>query len=99
MTSRLGAASVLLQIAFRNLFASRVKTAIIGGIILLGAVLVVVGSSLLDSIDLGMRQSIQGSLGGNVQVYSRDSKDDLQIYGSMMGLSDLEPVPDFAVLK
>ena len=99
MTSRLGAASVLLQIAFRNLFASRVKTAIIGGIILLGAVLVVVGSSLLDSIDLGMRQSIQGSLGGNVQVYSRDSKDDLQIYGSMMGSSDLEPVPDFAALK
>jgi ABC-type lipoprotein release transport system permease subunit len=99
MTSRLGATGVLLQIAFRNLFASKVKTAIIGGIILLGAVLVVVGSSLLDSIDAGMRQSIQGSLGGHVQVYNRTSKDALEIYGSMMGSSDLEPVDDFATLK
>lgn len=90
---------VIARIAFRNLFASRWKTIIIGGIVLFGAFLVVLGSSLLDSIDSGMRRSIQGSLGGHVQLYRADSKDELAIYGGMMGPSDLRPVEDFGKLK
>jgi ABC-type lipoprotein release transport system permease subunit len=92
-------AGILLQIAFRNLLASRAKSLIVGGIILFGAVLVVVGSSLLDSIDSGMRRSIQGSLGGHIQVYDARSRDDLALYGGMMGESDLEPIEDFSRLK
>jgi ABC-type lipoprotein release transport system permease subunit len=92
-------AGILLQIAFRNLFASRAKTFIVGGIILFGAVLVVVGSSLVDSIDVGMERSIQGSLGGHVQVYDARSRDELALYGGMMGESDLRPIEDFARLK
>ncbi len=94
-----GEAKVLLRIALRNLVASRAKTLIIGGIILLGTVLVVVGSSLLDSLDRGMRSSIQGSLGGHLQLYNARSKDDLALYGGMMGESDLEPIEDFARVK
>jgi ABC-type lipoprotein release transport system permease subunit len=92
-------ARILLLIAFRNLFASRAKTLIVGGIILFGAVLVVVGSSLLDSIDSGMRRSIQGSLGGHIQVYDARSREDLALYGGMMGESDIEPIEDFSKLK
>ncbi|GEJ55761.1 ABC transporter permease [Anaeromyxobacter diazotrophicus] len=99
MRSRAGAAGVLVQIAFRNLFASRAKTFIVGGIILFGALLVVVGSSLLDTIDRGMRGSIQGSLAGQLQVYDARSKDELALYGGMMGESQLEPIQDFAALK
>ncbi len=99
MKSRVGAAGVLLQIAFRNLLASKAKTLIVGGIILFGALLVVVGSSLLDSVDRGMRGSIQGSLAGQLQIYSARSKDDLALYGGMMGESKLEPIEDFAALK
>jgi ABC-type lipoprotein release transport system permease subunit len=99
MRSRVGAGGVLLQIAFRNLFASRAKTLIVGGIILFGALLVVVGSSLVDTVDRGMRGSIQGSLAGQLQVYSARSKDDLALYGGMMGESQLEPIEDFASLK
>jgi ABC-type lipoprotein release transport system permease subunit len=99
MRSRVGAAGVLLQIAFRNLLASKAKTLIVGGIILFGALLVVVGSSLLDSVDRGMRGSIQGSLAGQLQIYSARSKDDLALYGGMMGESKLEPIEDFAALK
>jgi len=99
MRSRAGAAGVLLQIAFRNLFASRAKTFIVGGIILVGALLVVVGSSLLDTVDRGMRGSIQGSLAGQLQVYDARSKDDLALYGGMMGESQLEPIQNFAGLK
>src|SRR3954466_10642783 len=80
---------ILLQIAFRDLFASRAKTLIVGGIILAGAVLVVVGSSFVDSIDAGMRTSIQGSLAGHIQVYDARSKDDLALYGGMSGEPDL----------
>jgi hypothetical protein len=94
-----GSTSILLLIAFRNLWASKARTAIVGGIILMGAALVVVGSSLLDSIDTGMRASIQGSLGGHLQVYDARSKDDLALYGGMTGESQLEPIIDFAKVK
>ena len=41
---------ILLRIAFRNLRASKVRTGIIGAIVAGGALLVVLGASLLDSI-------------------------------------------------
>ncbi|HET7754591.1 MAG TPA: FtsX-like permease family protein [Anaeromyxobacteraceae bacterium] len=91
--------AIMLRIAVRNLFAGRAKTLIIGGIILIGAALVVVGSSLVDSVDRGMRASIQGSLGGHLQVYDERSKDPLALYGGMMGESVLEPIEDFAKVK
>jgi len=90
---------ILLRIAFRNLVASRVRTAIIGAIILVGSLIVVVGSSVLDSIDRGMRTSIQGSLGGHLQIYDGRSEDQLALYGDMTGESRLEPIEDFAALK
>jgi hypothetical protein len=46
-----------------------------------------------------MERSIQGSLGGHVQVYDARSRDELALYGGMMGESDLRPVEDFARLK
>ena len=58
MSGRMETLRVVAQIAFRNLFASRLKTMIVGGIIFFGALLVVVGSSLVDSIDRSMSRSI-----------------------------------------
>jgi ABC-type lipoprotein release transport system permease subunit len=92
-------AGIVVQIGFRNLWMNRAKTFIIGGIILLGATLVVVGSSLLDSVDSGIRSSIQGSLAGHLQVYHARSKDALALYGGMMGEPVLEPIEDFAAVK
>jgi ABC-type lipoprotein release transport system permease subunit len=100
MSSRLAAAKVLLAIAFRNLFVSRTKSLIVGGIVLVGAVVVVVGSSMVESIDSGMRSSVQGSLGGQLQVYSARSKEELSLYGKPGGdQSQLEPIENFAALK
>ncbi len=99
MSSASGEAKILVRIALRNLLAARAKTFIIGGIILVGTLLVVVGSSLLDSVDRGMRSSIQGSLGGHLQVYSARSRDALALYGGMMGESELEPLDDFSRVK
>lgn len=99
MPSRGDALRMLLRIAFRNLAAGRVRTAIIGAIVLGGSFLVVLGSSLMDSIDRGMRTSIQGSLGGQLQVYSAASKDALELYGGLRGESQLEPIEDFSKVK
>jgi ABC-type lipoprotein release transport system permease subunit len=99
VSARNDAVRILLRIALRNLIASRVRTAIIGSIILVGSLIVVVGSSVLDSIDRGMRTSIQGSLGGHLQIYDGRSEDQLALYGDMTGESRLEPIEDFAALK
>jgi ABC-type lipoprotein release transport system permease subunit len=99
MAARRDATRVLLRIAFRNLTASPVRTGILGAIVLVGSLIVVVGSSVLDSIDRGMRTSIQGSLGGHVQVYDADSEGTLELYGGLRGESLLEPIEDFARVK
>lgn len=93
------AVRILLRIAFRNLTAAPVRTAILGAIVLVGSMIVVVGSSILDSIDRGMRTSIQGSLGGHVQVYDARSEGALELYGGLRGESLLEPIEDFSKVK
>jgi ABC-type lipoprotein release transport system permease subunit len=99
VASRTGAIRVLLQIAFRNLWASRVRSSIVGGIVLLGAFLVVVGVAVIGTIQRGMSDSIQKSLGGQLQVYNASSEDPLELYGGIRGESRLEPIPDFAAVK
>jgi len=91
---------VVVQIALRNLFASRYKTLIVGGIIAFGAFLVVMGTSLLDSVDRAMSGSIIGSVAGNIQVYSSQSKEDLDVMGGFaFDANDIEPLPDFARVR
>ena len=99
MSTRLDAARVLLQISFRNLLASRAKTAIMGGIIGLGALLVVFGTAVVDSLDAGMARSIQGSLTAHLQLYRKDSPDSLQVFGGMTGPSRLEPIESYEKVK
>jgi len=68
----------------------------VGGIIFFGALLVVAGNSLLDSLDASMSRSVIGSVAGHIQVYSDKSKDSLEVMGSMtMGDQDLTPLDDF----
>jgi ABC-type lipoprotein release transport system permease subunit len=98
-SSRVRQGKILVEMAMRNLVASRVRTLVVGGIVALGVVVVVLGSSLLDSIDAGMTRSIQGSLGGHIQLYNAKSRDPLALYGGTMGESVLEPIEDFAKLK
>jgi ABC-type lipoprotein release transport system permease subunit len=91
---------VIAKIATRNLLASRLKTLIVGGIILFGAFLVVLGTSLLDSVDRAMSRSIIGSVAGHIQVYSAQSRDELEVMGSFdFEGADLQPIDDFAQLR
>jgi ABC-type lipoprotein release transport system permease subunit len=100
MHGSLDTLKVIVQIALRNLFASRLKTLIVGGIILFGSLLVVVGTALVDSVDVSMSRSVIGSVAGHIQVYSSKSKDELSVMGSMnMETPDIEPLPDFQALR
>ena len=100
MEGRLATFGIIAKIAFRNLFASRLKTAIVGGIILGGALLVVVVGSFVDSVVAGMRRSIVGSVAGDIQVYSSQSKDPLEVMGGFsLEAPDLASLDDFAKVK
>jgi ABC-type lipoprotein release transport system permease subunit len=100
MKGNLSTFGVIAQIAFRNLFASRLKTIIVGGIIFFGAFLVVVGTSFLDSIDQGMSRSIIGSVAGHIQVYSSKSKDELEVMGGFnLDGADLAQLDDFSKIR
>lgn len=100
MSALLSTLVVIAEIAFRNLFASKWKTLIVGGIIGFGAFLVVVGTSVVDGVDRAMRRSITGSLSGHIQVYSSASKGELELLGSMGGgPMDVEPLANFEQVK
>jgi len=91
---------VIVLIAFRNLFASWLKTLIVGGIILFGSMLVVVGTALVDSVDASMSRSIIGSVAGHIQVYNAKSADELAVMGSFqMEGADLAQIDDFKVMR
>ncbi len=90
---------VLLQIAFRNLFLSPMNI-IVGLIILSGVFFIVMIASVLESMDAAMSKSIVGSVAGDVQVYSGNSKEQLALFGSMMGTDpDLAVFDDFSKLE
>ncbi|HEY0096866.1 MAG TPA: ABC transporter permease, partial [Archangium sp.] len=89
---------LLLQVALRNLFVSKINI-LIGGIIFFGTVLVVVGGAFVDSMDEAMSRSIIGSIAGHLQVYSEKSKDELSLFGQMGGEPDLSAVDDFSRIK
>ncbi len=94
-----GKAGVLAQISFRNLFSSWVNV-IIGGVIFVGTFVMVVGGSCVDSLNQSMSRSITGSVSGDIQVYSAKSKDELELFGGMMGEdSELAPILEFAKIQ
>ena len=98
--SRLETLKVISLIAVRNLVASKLKTLIVGGIIFFGAVLVVVGTSLVDSVTNAMSRSIIGSVSGHIQVYSGNSKDKLEVVGSFdFEGGDLDEIDDYAKMR
>ncbi len=85
---------ILVKIAGRNLFRSRINL-LIGAVILGGTFLVVVGGALLDSVVSSMSRSIIGSVAGHVQVYSARSKDEFAIWPMGGSDPDLSPMTDW----
>ena len=91
---------VLFRLSLRNIFAHRTSSFIVGLIIFVGTFLVVVGTALLDSVNASMARSITSSIAGHLQLYDRDARDELALFGSMfMGGDDFGKIDDFAELR
>jgi len=83
--------------AARSLWAHKVKNAIVGSILFFGTLLVVVGGSLLTSVQDSMTRSITSSMSGDLQVYAADAPDPLALFGGGgMGQPDNGEIPRFA---
>ncbi len=95
--SRMGIIPLLGRLAARNLWLYRMRSLVIFTLLALAAWLGVVGLTLLQDIQKTMRESITGSLAGELQIYSNAAKDDLAIFGgNFMGRPDIGSIPDFA---
>lgn len=92
--------TLLIVVSFRSLWAHRVKSGIVGTILFFGTLLLVAGTSMLDSVTAAMERSITGSLAGHVQVYDKGARDDLALFGGMsMGSTDIGELPEFSKIE
>ncbi len=91
---------LLLQIALRSVTAHKVKSLIVGGLLLSGTALLVFGFSVLGSIERALEGSITSSLSGQFQVYDSEAEDPLELFGGFGGgLADLGEIEDFAAVE
>jgi len=83
-------------LALRNVLAHRVKSLIVGSILGFGTFLVVTGSAVLDSVEASMARSITSSLSGDAQVYQKDTRDELALFGggAAFGATDIGDIDD-----
>lgn len=91
---------ILIKFAFRNIFLHKMKTLIVGSILIFGSFLAVLGNSIVDAIASGMKSSITQSVTGDLQIYSDQAKEKLSVFGNIDGSpSDVGYVPNFSKIK
>ncbi|HEY1100323.1 MAG TPA: FtsX-like permease family protein [Myxococcota bacterium] len=74
---------LLVHLGLQSLKAHKAKTLIVGGLMTFGSFLVVVSLALLGSIDRSTRQSVVESVSGDLQIYDKNAKDQLALFGGM----------------
>ncbi len=82
---------VLLRIAYRNLREHKAKTLIVGTIIALGLVILVVGNSLLETAEAGIRKMYTENFTGQVMIASSRNESP-SLFMSAGGMDD-NPTP------
>jgi ABC-type lipoprotein release transport system permease subunit len=91
--------STLFAIALRNLLAHKIRSAIVGGILVFGTTLVLIGASLLGSIEASMAESLTGSVSGQLQISSSTAKDTLVLFPGPLDGTDIGVLDDFPALR
>lgn len=89
----------LIRIALRNLLAHKVKTAVVGGILVMGTVMVLLGVSALTSLDRAMSQSLTGSISGHLQVSAANAKDKFVLFPSPIDGTNVGELTDFPKVR
>jgi ABC-type lipoprotein release transport system permease subunit len=87
---------ILVRLALRNLWLHKVKSFVLGFVLLFGTILVIAGNTLIDNIDRTMATSLIDSVTGHLQVTSAAGEDDMQVFGNFDGsTSDVGSISDF----
>jgi ABC-type lipoprotein release transport system permease subunit len=65
-----------------------------------GTALLVLGTSLLDSVERSMQKTVTESLAGHLQVYSADAENKLALFGDVLfGGDDIGEIENFATIR
>lgn len=89
----------LVRIALRNLVAHKVKSLIVGTILVFGTLLVLLGASLLGSIEMSMADSIVGSVSGHLQISADGAKDTLVLFPGPLDGNEIGVIQDFPKVR
>jgi len=91
---------LIFKMALRNLKLNKLKSLIVGLIIMAGTILAILGNSFVDTLSFGMKKNLINSVTGEIQIYSSDAKEKLSIFGSMDGGNpDVGHINDFHKVK
>src|SRR5690554_52314 len=91
---------LLVLSAARSVFSHRMKSLIVGFILMFGTALLVLGTSLLDSVEHSMQKTVTESLAGHLQVYSADAENRLALFGDVFfGGDNIGEIEDFAKIR
>ena len=87
---------VIWRIAFRNIWEHKAKSLIIGTLVVLGVVIIVLGNSLIDSAQAGLRSQFIESFTGDAMVHG-PSESAVSVFGiqSMDGEMEIPTIPDY----
>ncbi|MFP4598136.1 MAG: ABC transporter permease [Persicimonas sp.] len=100
MSNLLSTFRLLVLTAARSVVSHRMKSLIVGFILMFGTALLVVGTSLLDSVEESMQRTVTQSLAGHLQVYSAEANDQLALFGEVaFGGDDVGEMQDFARVR
>ncbi|MDP2342871.1 MAG: FtsX-like permease family protein [Deltaproteobacteria bacterium] len=100
LKNNLALVRLLVHLGLQSLKAHRSKTLIVGGLMTFGAFLVVVSLALLESVEKGTRQSVVESISGDIQIYDKNAKDKLSLFGGFsLGTEELGHIPSFNKVK
>lgn len=94
----MGPLLLILRLSLRNLLARRINL-LVGALLLFGTLGLVVGSSLVESVNRAMARSVRGTAAGDLQIYSRASRDPLAFWALPFAEPEQTEITDFARLK
>lgn len=100
MSNFVATTRLLVLSAARSVTSHRTKSLIVGFILMFGTALLVLGTSLLDSVEHSMQKTVTESLAGHLQVYSSDAENKLALFGDVFfGGDDIGEIEDFAEIR
>jgi putative ABC transport system permease protein len=91
---------VILRIALRNLLQHRSKSLIIGILIAVGILILVVGNSMIETAEDGIKKTFIETYTGNIMISGR-SDGDVSLFGvrSIGGMEETPIIPDYEQVK